>query len=202
MPWSSQNGGGPAQAGQILRHDPVADPDRVLSEREAQKGRQQREDQGFDEELGHDAASTRTERGPHRDLSSSSGRSGVEQDGDVERDDDQHEADRELHHHPRSDARVLDVIDRLGVVQHLRLQRRVRHGKCRRRALSDDGELRLRRRHRRARRQPAEHEQHRTRAARVRRRVRTKRDPVLMIHWKPEALGHHADDRVLRCCRA
>ena len=124
MPWSSQNGAAPPTL--ILRHDPVADPERVLSEREAQQGRQQREDQRLDEELGHDPAATRAERGPHRDLSSSSGRSGVEQDGDVERDDDQHEADRELHHHPRSDARVLDVVDRFGVVQHLRLQRRVR----------------------------------------------------------------------------
>ena len=97
----------------------------------------------------------------------------------------------------RADAHVLHVDDRLGVFQHLRPQVRVRLRKRRRRALSDHRQFRLRRRHRRARRQPSEDPQYRTRTARRRRRVHAERYPILMVHRKREALGHHADDRVV-----
>ena len=94
---SSQNGAAPPSS---LGQHRAADPVRVLCECKAEERRHHREDECLDEKLRHDAAAARAERGAHRDLSAASGRAGVEQDGDIQRDDDQHEADRELHQRP------------------------------------------------------------------------------------------------------
>ena len=104
------------------RHEQIRASDANPYQRDSDDGREPRQRERFGEQLAHDPAPAGAERRAHGDLALSCRGPRIDEDRDVDRHDDEQQAEHRLHHDEFPIGRILEAKEGMHVRDHVRLE--------------------------------------------------------------------------------